>query len=420
MCGFFNGKMKELNIQPSNFSPMHRIGAVLCSPPGAEALCGLCMPPSLSLFELDASSDTGGCIYSANQEHQGMQRELSDRGIEVFNMRQVIGEKLAERENHFKNIGQLRQELESRILQLKNRYGLGKTEEIFKELEVLLNEDKTRYGEDVAVAINATLTNCADLNGKFKKFNPNIPPAANFLFWRDTNHITGDQVRSHKMFWPIRQQEVILAEMGMKAIGIESERMNIPHGSIEGGDVMPIEVNGRRYAFIGRAERTSNEGVEEWFKTHEGLWSQSGNDVTPVVVDGPHQDTQDQMHLDTFFQQVSGDSCIHCGDLTDARDLSILARRGSNIVRVDTIKFSRWINNNFTYPYNMTRDEQLNYAPNILVDAGNTVYITRSGTPNVTRFIENQVTTTIMLGLEHLTKLYGGVHCSTSEIRLQS
>jgi N-dimethylarginine dimethylaminohydrolase len=199
------------------------------------------------------------------------------------------------------------------------------------------------------------------------------------------------------MFYPIRQQEVILAEIGLRALGINHENMKIQYGSIEGGDVMPIEINGQRYAFIGRAERTSDGGVERWFQTHEDLWN--------------------QMHLDTFFQQVGKDSCIHCDKLTSRRRISVLTRRGSEIVKVDTTKFNEWIEKKFTNPYIMTREEQLHYAPNILVDAGSTVYITRNDSPEVTKFIKEQVPEIVLLDLQYLTKLYGGVHCSTSEIR---
>lgn len=422
MCGFFNAKnMKERSIDnASNFSPLDEIQSVMCAPPGTESVLGLTMPPHISLFE--TISDAKDVISSANREHVGMQNELKKRGIEVINMRELIGTELAKKDNAFKSPEQLLGELKDRATLLhnrwKNEYKLGKIEDIHNELELLLNEDRKTMGDDVAIAINAALCNCTDINGNYKKFQSGIRPAANFLFWRDTNHITGNQVAVHKMYYSIRQQEVILAEIGLRALGIDYQKMNLPKGSIEGGDVMPIEINGQRYAFIGRAQRTSDEGVDEWFRTHEDLWEQSGEGLIPVVVEGPRRKTQDHMHLDTYFQQINKDSCIHCGDRTGIRDIKLLMRKGSEIVRVDTTKFNDWIEKNFTYSFNMTKDEQLNYAPNVLVDGGRTVYITRSGTPRVTDFIKERVAETVMLGLEHLTELYGGVHCSTSEIRI--
>jgi len=415
--GFFNAKMKEIIHNPSNYSPLNKIQAVVCSSPGIEAVYGLAMPKNISLFEIEASPDSKNTIFSAQTEHIRMQSEFSKRGIEVFNMRQVIGEELARNGSPFKNANHLMGELSNRAHLLHKKYNIGKEEDIIEELEILFNEDRKNFGDDVAIAINSVLTNCVDTRGNYKEFDIMSPPAANFLFWRDTNHITGNQVRTHRMFYPIRQQEVILAEIGLRALGINHENMKIQYGSIEGGDVMPIEINGQRYAFIGRAERTSDGGVERWFQTHEDLWNQDGEGIIPAVIEGPTRNTQNQMHLDTFFQQVGKDSCIHCDKLTSRRRISVLTRRGSEIVKVDTTKFNEWIEKKFTNPYIMTREEQLHYAPNILVDAGSTVYITRNDSPEVTKFIKEQVPEIVLLDLQYLTKLYGGVHCSTSEIR---
>lgn len=69
----------------------------------------------------------------------------------------------------------------------------------------------------------------------------------------------------------------------------------------------------------------------------------------------------------------------------------------------------------------MTRDEQLNYAPNVLVHGSQsgdtTVFVTRDGTPEVTRFIQEHAVDTVLLRMNELTKFYGGAHCATSEIR---
>ena len=396
---------------------MNKIQGIMCAPPGIEAVFGLAMPKEISLFQIEACSDSKNTIYSAHTEHVQMQTEFTKRGIEVFNMRQVIGEELAKYDNPFKNVGQMMSELRKRAHLLHSEYNIGKEEDIVKELEILFDEDVKNFGEDVAIAINSVLTNCVDIKGNYKEFDIKSPPAANFLFWRDTNHITGNEVRTHRMFYSIRQQEVILAEIGLRALEMDFKSMPIQYGSIEGGDVMPIEINGQRYAFIGRAERTSDGGVEEWFQTHEDLWKQSGEGIIPVVIEGRTCNTQNQMHLDTYFQQVGKDSCIHCDKITSHRKISILTRKGSEIVKVDTTRFNKWIRDNFTYPHIMTKEEQLNYAPNIIVDAGNTAYITRNDSPNVTEFIKGKVPEIVLLNLQYLTKLYGGVHCSTSEIR---
>lgn len=153
------------------------------------------------------------------------------------------------------------------------------------EIVELFDRDVQCMGLDPAIAINGVLTNVLDHNCQLKTFNPSLPPAGNFLFWRDTHHINASRMGTHRMFYPIRDQEVVLAQMGLGALGIEYTPIDIQptintkcvNGypvkyhtqSIEGGDVLPMELNGQLYALIGMAERTSAEAVEAWFALHE-------------------------------------------------------------------------------------------------------------------------------------------------------
>ncbi len=101
-------------------------------------------------------------------------------------------------------------------------------------------------------------------------------------------------------------------------------------------------------------------------------------------------------------------------------------RKNGDIVRVkpenlQNGSFSEWIEQNANNVYDMTREEQLNYAPNVLVhgnkDKETTVFITRDGTPEFTQFIKTHAVNTVLLKMDELTKFYGGSHCATSEIR---
>jgi len=132
------------------------------------------------------------------------------------------------------------------------------------------------------------------------------------------------------------------------------------------------------------------------------------------------------MHLDTYAQQVAPNTIIHCGEISNNRNVSILTRKKGEIVKVKIENlyngiFSEWIERNATNVYDMTREEQLNYAPNVLVhgsDSKNTtVFTTRDGTPEVTRFIEQHAIEVVKLSMNELTKFYGGAHCATSEVR---
>lgn len=80
-----------------------------------------------------------------------------------------------------------------------------------------------------------------------------------------------------------------------------------------------------------------------------------------MVAQGQNNNTQDQMHLDTFVQQIAPGVVIHCGEITRQRKISILMRKGGRIVRVKPERvangdFAKWIEKIADHIYNMTRD----------------------------------------------------------------
>lgn len=397
--------------------------------------------PQIVLFEQNSSDAS---VLQARRDHDRMRSEFEQNGIQSFNMRDIIGREIASRHVlAFTSRDSFLRELISRARYFQQKYKLvSDFDQLVGQIIDLFDHDIQSMGLDPAIAINGVLTNVLDHKGQLKRFNPTILPAGNFLFWRDTNHITADTMVTHRMFYSIRDQEVILAQMGLHALGIEYVPIHIfpsvntktvngykvqyNDQSIEGGDVLPMELNGQLYALIGTAERTSMEAVHSWFTTHEKAFSASGKGIIPMVVEGPKSNTQDQMHLDTFVQQIASNALVHCGEITRKRKISILMRKGGRIVRVKPEKilngsFAEWIEKNADHIYDMTKSEQLNYAANVLVHGdgygGTTVFITRDGTDQVTNFIKQHAVKTVLLQMNELTKFYGGVHCATSEIR---
>lgn len=417
--------MPKMKVE--NFSPLDPIHSILSGPPGTEAAMCLTLPPEKSLFEPNTADAN---VVRARADHDRMRSEFQNRGIKSFNMRRIIGQELAKKNIlAFNSRHAFLEELIKRTYHLHQRYNLVVDfDRLVLNITELFDLDIKTMGLDSAIAINGVLTNVLDGQGKIKSFNSNLPPAGNFLFWRDTNHITGNQMATHKMFYPIRDQEVILAKIGFDALGLKYKDVitNKKDGSIEGGDILPVELGRELFSLIGTAERTSRDAIFAWFKLHEKLFSASGEGIIPMVVKGPKSDTQDQMHLDTFAQQIAPGAIIHCGKITKNRSVWVIMRKKGKIILVkpenlenNTLK--HWFEQKATNIHDMTTQEQLMYAPNVLVDGSKsketTVYITRQGTPNVTRFIRQHAVKTILLEMDELTKFYGGAHCATSEIR---
>jgi len=347
-------------------------------------------------------------------------------------MRKIIGKEIAKtNKSGYESPEALLVELKRRAVLLNEHYGIGNLEQVYAELEELLRQDVAAMGAEAAVAINGILTNCIDINGQRKPFDINLPPAANFMFWRDTNHVLGNKAGMHRMFKPIRDQEVSLAQLGFSALGLKyqsvvtsEKRVIDPHTvnehndvSIAGGDVETMELNGNRYAMIGQAERTSMAAVEAWYRMHKAYFSASGEGLIPVVVTGPHTNTQDQMHLDTHTQQIAPGAIVHCREITQARQFNIITESAGQIKLVDAQIFADWIDHQASDTYEMSKAEQEKHAANILLDGTRTVYVTRDGSPDIEAFLAKHVPEVVLLHMNDLTNLYGGAHCSTSELR---
>jgi arginine deiminase len=407
----------EMEMAPSNYSPLDPIAAEIVGAPGTEAAVALALNPKKSLFEVESPNSCS--IIAARQDHERMQGKFREHDIAVFDMRKVIGEEMAKRNRVYKTRNQLLAELNHRTQVFHDQSGYGDVARIAQETEALLDRDIEQMGLEPALAINAALNNCIDINGKARRVSKKSLPMGNFMFWRDTNHTTGDQLRTHRMRFSIRRQEVDLAQLGFKALGLAYTPVleKGQRGTIEGGDVLPMEINGQLFALIGQAERTSKAGVDAWFRSHKKLWELTGEGIIPAVVEGPKKDTQKEMHLDTYSQQFSRGGIVYCGEVAQNRTIRILVEHGDEIERIDPEQYRHWIERMFTQGYNMSKAEQENYAPNVIVDGGHTVYITRDGTDNVTDFISNNVAETVLLRMNNLTQCYGGAHCATSEIR---
>jgi arginine deiminase len=406
---------------------MQQIKSVLVSPPGVEASLASLYPNKISLFE-----PVNFPMILARQDHEKMQGIFQGYGIEIHNMRLIIGEQFTN--EVFKNkplpkeintLSKLRTELISRATIIHNEYLGDHKQSVFgqslKDIDDLLQKDLELFkgNEKAVIAINALYTYCIDIKGNYVNFDVKSDkyPMGNQIFWRDTNHITGQSMGLHKMHFPIRQPEVAIARIGIEALGIPYSQIKLDKGSIEGGDVLPMEINGNRFALIGQAERTSVEGAHAWYQLHKKEFKD--NDIIPLLIRGPNTETQTEMHLDTYFQQVSENGVIHCEDVTKERTVFRLFESNGEVKEQDLGKFNDYISHRFTDIYPMSRDEQLKYTPNVLVDGSrNVVFVTREITEKAKTFLEKTCgQKTEFLNMPHLTQLYGGAHCSTSEVR---
>jgi arginine deiminase len=421
-------------IEARNFSPFEPIKHVLAGAPGVETALGLLYDPDISQFELDI---TDASAVEAHYDHNRMTEAFGVHGIEYINTRKLLGETLAQKFDItalYPNRDALLNELKKRAeLVIKTKASTRSVEQAHQELETLLDLDISSMDLDAALAINAVLANCVDIQGRAQEFNAEKPPICNFLYWRDTNHITGNKIGTHTMFRTIREQEVALTRMAFEALGLaysDSTAQGVVNGeraSIEGGDILMTEFNGQMLAMIGQLERTSWLGVQAWYELHEDLFSASGEGIIPVVVTGYGKKSQDQMHLDTYFSHPKPDTAVHCDEITQKREIHLLMRRAGEIVKVPMSDYTNnvfgdWIKDNAT-EHRITKQQQEKYVPNSLIHGNKTdrnaptAFITRDDDGQLTDFLLTIGVLPINLDLQSLSKFYGGAHCATSEIR---
>ncbi len=408
-----------------NFSPEQKIQHILAAAPGVEAVMCLMMPPELSLYETNAPGEAS--VIRARQDHLRMQEAFEDHDTVVFNMREIIGRAIVDRAQHrFQTPDLLLAELKRRTELLHKHYGLNSLDQAMQELRELLFSDVRTMGSDAAVSINGVLTNCIGLDGKEVPFDYSQPAAGNFMYWRDPLHITGGKIGTHTMHYSIRDQEVRLAQIGLAALGLEytplrfdnlnaSSRGGVNKVSIEGGDVLNFDLNGSLYTAIGQSERTAWEAVEAWYHLHEADFSLDGG-LTPIMVKGPAVGTQDAMHVDTFSSQVAPGAVMHCGEITRQRPASILYMKHGQLVQQELGSFGDWLDRTASHSFDMSRQDQLNYVPNGVMD-GDTFYLTRSGSDEVMKFLKQHVKDLANLEMNDLTRYYGAIHCSTTYLR---
>lgn len=406
-------------IKVANFSPLDPIKAVLTCSPGIAASQALLMDPELSLFETTAPNNTS--IITARTDHSDMRDSFAQENIQVYDLAIALAHALNKIKHPFNNKLALLAEIHNRSMEIHIQNGVASNvsfERTMDEMGQLLEEDYSQMGAG-ALALNAVLTRLIDLKGNPMELSSKRPPIGNILFSRDSMHVTGDTLGTNRMRFTIRRPEVALAELALKELGVDYSPLptSDPKATLEGGDILPVEINGHLFALIGQAERTSKEGVDAWYNLHESTWKKG---VIPLVISGPKKDTQDQMHLDTWFQQVAKSAAIHCGEITKKRTVSLLEKRNGTIRKSDLGTFYSWILRNFEYSYDMTREEQRNYAPNVLVNGNGygktSVFVSRADSPKVTEFISEHARV-IPMNIAEITKLYGAAHCATQEFR---
>ncbi|GHF99130.1 arginine deiminase [Streptomyces zaomyceticus] len=234
-------------------------------------------------------------VENAQRDHADFVNKLTQRGVEVVELHELLGETMA--------IPEARAWLLDRKI-VANEVGLGLIEDTRAFLDALAPRDLAEY------LIGGLST--ADLPEEFRSGYVALareatgareylmPPLPNTLYTRDTTCWLYGGVTLNPLYWPARHGETLL----MKAIyGFHPDYRDATvwwgdpeqdwgQATFEGGDIMPV---GNGVVLMGMSERTSRQAITQ---VAASLFRQGA--AERVVVAGMPK-LRSAMHLDTVF-----------------------------------------------------------------------------------------------------------------------
>ena len=276
--------------------------------------------PELSLQRLTPSThddllfDDVLWVERAQYEHDQFVTKMRERGVEVFLLRDLLGETIAASD-----------EAKQKLIELaasEYTVGISMVDEVRSVLGAMTPETLARHligGLTVAeseldlgrLRTRSVIAAAVDDENLFV-----LPPLPNTLFTRDSSCWIYGGVSINPMYWPARRLEAynvaaiyryhpMFAEADFEfwypPLGDE-DRFNVldfGRASLEGGDVQPI---GNGTVLIGMSERSQARMIEQ---VARALFAKGGAERVVAVVmtkDRAH------MHLDTVFTMLDRDA----------------------------------------------------------------------------------------------------------------
>ncbi len=284
--------MRMRLMETGVFDETHRLRCVADWTPGLETLVGQTLPPEISLF-FDYFD-----VIKGQEEHEKLIEMLEkDLGVKTINFRDIYVETL-------QPVDIKPETLQKMLLKQCEKYMRMSGRKIDTNLiEVLLNKDIKRYGEERAVALNLEL--CIGL------------PLCNMYFMRDVATVILNGIFTASFRYPIRRPEVSIVEKTLKHLGVGTP-VKIPTGYFEGGDAIVHHGN----ILFGKGMRTDDTGALKMLEAvRKYVFSADFQFFYNfLIIDMPEK--METMHLDTIFMPLNYNTVIVCPEI--AKKCSVL------------------------------------------------------------------------------------------------
>lgn len=375
--------------------------AILMHTPGEELFDGV-IHPYAGLFEYYFDVD------KAAEEHRGYIEALKRNGIEVYTIRELLGQVSMDR------------------LRVYAMNSITYDTSALTEAEAVKNE---AYRLSIIEQMSrADLIRCILLRPTVKLYNTanntgveavyTHSPLMNLYFTRDQSITTPRGHIIAQMNSTQRADETQIVALCYEQLGVKPILTITGDGRLEGGDYL----RGGTISYIGCGMRTNLEAIEQIMRADA-----FGHDTVAVVND--HKWWQMQMHLDTYFNIIDKDLCTLVESRYHAKEgdpewvtVDLYTRKPGEkdyTLSQREIPFVEFLEQRGFSIIPIKLEDELHYANNFLTIAPRHIMAVGNQSRELQRALAKHGVKVEWIPLETLIKGYGAAHCMTQVIRIR-
>ena len=375
--------------------------AILMHTPGEELFDGV-IHPYAGLFEYYFDVD------KAAEEHRGYIEALKRNGIEVYTIRELLGQVSMDR------------------LRVYAMNSITYDTSALTEAEAVKNE---AYRLSIIEQMSrADLIRCILLRPTVKLYNTanntgveavyTHSPLMNLYFTRDQSITTPRGHIIAQMNSTQRADETQIVALCYEQLGVKPILTITGDGRLEGGDYL----RGGTISYIGCGMRTNLDAIEQIMRADA-----FGHDTVAVVND--HKWWQMQMHLDTYFNIIDKDLCTLVESRYQAKEgdpewvtVDLYTRKPGEkdyTLSQREIPFVEFLEQRGFSIIPIKLEDELHYANNFLTIAPRHIMAVGNQSRELQRALAKHGVKVEWIPLETLIKGYGAAHCMTQVIRIR-
>lgn len=406
------GSLSAQNGQNSNavypIAEYDRAALIVMHEPNEELFVGT-MHPAAALFMDYFNAD------AAAKEHQAYQKILRDKGAEVITVRELLLKDCVDEDGNRKEGSSLDelQALAEKYLIYTCEEGVDPAEQEQYRQE-LLNKLYPNDLVDVILQQPEIILRQTAINTGLEA-SYRLRPVMNMFFMRDQAITTSKGVIIGKMNSSQRQLESDIAELCYKKLGEKPiYRITGDNAFLEGGDYLPFGT----LSFIGCGLRTTQEAIDQLLEK-----DLIGKDTLVVVKDA--WKSQEQMHLDTYFNIIDRDLVTLCANRANAEEGDVdfltydMYAKDSNgqYQQTETGSFLDFLAKRGIEIIPIEKEDELNYANNFLAVGKREIVMVAGQSLELQKALREHGVDVTWAYLDNLTRGYGAAHCMTQVVR---